>query len=785
MNKKFGAQLLASSAFAMTLAVPAYAQDTDEGAGFEQVDGITTEENSDVGLNTIIVTANRREESLQDVSIPVNAIDGEGLLNRGIVATEDLSSAIPALQVQPSGGSGLGLFLRGVGTRPGNSFAENAVAFNFNEVYLARPTSVGGTFFDLERVEVLKGPQGTLYGRNATGGAVNVIPKRPDLGAVGGSFTASYGNYDHVLVSGALNVPLGDTLAVRAAGQISERDGYLSDGTSDESVQAGRLSLLFEPSNLFSVTVVGDYSHQGGKGTGSVVIPAADGRYDAPPLDDRIGATDPRARAVPIEYARGVFAPPFCGGFGNWIDGGCLLVAGDFGEPSLDTENYGISANVEADLGPVVLNVIPAWRQSSSDFISYVPGFLLDVNDDSEQLSLEARLSSNTDGPLEYVVGAYYFKEEQNAVNRFSQGALSTTLFTPNLDTESFALFGQATLSLSDTFRVVGGLRWTNEDKTQVTSLGRGDEEMEDPFNPPLLDTFTGEQGFEKITWKAGIEFDAGPDSLLYANVATGIKSGGFFASSPPDNSFGPEELTAYTIGSKNRFLDDRLQLNIEAFYWDYKDQQVTFVGGLVDSATGRLVNTGITRNAGQAEMYGVEVDGLFQLSPNDLFSFNVQWLKGEYKDFTVDLFGPSPARPSTSCDVLATNGFPGGFLSPTSCAGRPTLNSPEWSFNLGYEHTFELGSGLELIAGAQTTIESSRFLDVDFSEESRQDGYMKSDAFLTLESIDDDWSLTAFINNIEDEEILASAGTRPILFIKYGALRPPRTYGLRATKRF
>lgn len=785
MKLKFGASLLASSAFAMILAAPAYAQDGGEGDDFEDVDSITEQENAGIGLSTITVTANRREESLQDVSVPVNAIDGDALLNRGIVATEDLSSAVPALQVQPSGGSGLGLFLRGVGTRPGNSFAENAVAFNFNDVYLARPTSVGGTFFDLERVEVLKGPQGTLYGRNATGGAVNVIPKRPELGAVGGSFTASYGNYDHVLVSGALNIPLGDTLAIRAAGQISERDGYLSDGTSDESVQAGRLSVLFEPSSLFSLTIVGDYSHQGGKGTGSVVLPAADGRYDAPPLDDRVGATDPRARAVPIEYAAGVFAPPFCGGFGGFVRSGCVMVAGDLGEPFLDTENYGISANFEADLGFATLNVIPAWRQASSDFVSYVPGFLLDVTDDSEQISLETRLSSNTDGPLEYVVGAYYFKEDQNAVNRFSQGEISTTLFTPDLETESFALFGQATFSLTDTFRVIGGLRWTNEDKTQVTSLGRGDEGMVDPYNPPLTDTFTGEQSFEKVTWKAGLEFDVGLDSLLYANVATGIKSGGFFVAAPPDNTFEPEELTAFTIGSKNRFLDDRLQLNLEAFYWDYKDQQISFVGGLVDENTGQLVNTGITRNAGQAEMYGVELDGLFQLSPFDLLSFNVQWLEGEYKDFQVDLFGPSPAPPPTTCDILETNAYPGGFLSTTSCAGRPTLNSPRWSFNLGYEHTFELSSGLELIAGAQTTIESSRYLDVDFSEESLQGGYMKSDAFLTLESIDDDWSLTAFINNIEDEEILASSNTRPILNIKYGALRPPRTYGLRANLRF
>ena len=784
MNRKFGAPLLASTAFAMVFAAPVHGQDTDLGADFEQADGTTSEENADVGLSVITVTANRREESLQDVSVPVNAIAGDELLNRGIVDTSDLSASVPALQVQPSGGPALSIYIRGVGSQAGNAFAENAVAFNFNDVYIGRPTALSGTFYDLQRVEVLKGPQGTLYGRNATGGAINVIPNAPRIGEFGGDFTAQYGNYDYLVLSGALNAPLGEVAAVRVAGQVASRDGYLSDGTSDEDSQAGRLSLLVEPTSNLTIRVVGDYAHQGGLGTGSVVVPPVNGAYDAPPLEDRIGATDPLSRAVPSAVAATRFAPPFCGGFGNFVNSGCVLRAGDGGEPFNDTDNYGIAANIDLDLGFGTVTMIPAWRGTSTQHRSYVPGFLIEKDESTDQYSLETRLASNGDNRFGYVLGTFWFKEDLDAVNFFAQGRLATTLFTPQLKTESLAVFGQASYELTDAFRVIGGLRWTKEDKTQVTSLGNGNAFMPDPYNPPLLANFEGDLSFEKITWKAGIEFDAADDSLLYANVATGFKSGGFFVAAPPDNTFAPETLTAYTIGAKNRFADNRIQLNLEAFYWDYSDQQISFVGGALAS-NGNYVSSGITLNAGKAEMYGVEIEGLFQFSPVDLLSANVQWLHAEYKDFTVPRFNANPIPPVTSCAVAPARAVPGGFFFDTDCAGQDALNSPEWSVNLGYEHTFEFDNGMDLVAGARTTIESSRYLDVSYVPEARQAGYMVTDAFVTLKGPENRWSLTAFVNNIEDEEILANVGLRPVLDIPYGVLRPPRTYGLRAAVHF
>jgi iron complex outermembrane recepter protein len=187
-----GALLAGCTIACLAFANAAQAQDEVE---VDAVDAASPEEAEDEGLSVIMVSAQRREESLQDAAVAVTALSGTELLNRGVTDTADLSKVVPALQVQPTGGAGFSLYLRGVGTLSGNSFAENAVAFNFNDVYVGRPTSTSGTFYDLERVEVVKGPQGTLYGRNATGGAINVIPRRPNFRGVGGEFTLQYGNY--------------------------------------------------------------------------------------------------------------------------------------------------------------------------------------------------------------------------------------------------------------------------------------------------------------------------------------------------------------------------------------------------------------------------------------------------------------------------------------------------------------------------------------------------------------------------------------------------------------
>jgi iron complex outermembrane recepter protein len=741
------------------------------------------------GLGDVIVTAQRRAENLQRAALAVSAVTGDQLTSAGISDTANLSKLVPSVVIQPSGGSSLNIYVRGVGSFAANSFGENPVAFNFNGVYIARPAAPVGAFYDLERIEVVRGPQGTLYGRNATGGAINVLPRRPELNEFGGELTLEYGNFNSKKAAGALNVPVTNTVAFRLAGQVVDRDGYLSDGYNDEVGQALRASILWRPTASWSAVLVGDYFHQGGQGVGSVLMPGAAfpgffPGYVAPSPDERIGGADPRSIAALSTFAATRFAPPFCGGFGGFVSSGC--VAPPRSDGFNDSDFYGVSLTVEGDVGLGTLTVIPAYRRSDINFRTYVFGFFGEVHETVDQYSMEVRLASSSDHRLRYVAGAYYFKENQAAFNHFSQGEVSTTRFQPNLDTESRAVFGQLTFDLTSTFRVVAGARYTEEERSQLTSLSAGGRPG--PLLPPFGPPFGGELNFSKVTWKAGIEWDVADRSLVYANVATGFKAGGFFIAQPPNNTFDPETLTAYTVGSKNRFLNNSLQINIEAFYWKYRDQQIHFVGPVQTPAG--IASGLVTTNAGQARMYGAELELRLAVSENGLLSADVLYLDGLYESLQFTALSASGAPIRSGCGVSNQRpANPGttstALLFDIDCSGRQTINSPRWTANFGYQHTFPLQSGWDIIAGARTRIESSRYVTIDYLPETRQGSYMQSDAYLTLEAPDKRWSVTGFINNIEDVTVLAGATLRPILQTVYGSLRPPRTYGIRATARF
>ncbi|WCT79346.1 TonB-dependent receptor [Novosphingobium humi] len=741
----------------------AHAQSGSEGAG-------------QAGLQDIVVTAQRRTESVQKAAVAITAVSGTDLIRAGITDTTNLQRLAPALAVQPSGGT-TSIYVRGVGTQAGNSYAENAVGFNFNGVFIARPTAPSGVYYDLQRVEVVKGPQGTLYGRNATGGAINVLPNRPKLGEVSGDVNVEVGNYQARKASAAVNLPLGPIMALRIAGQVVDRNGYLSDGYDDDKGEAGRASLLIKPSSDWSMTLVADYYHQHGKGSGNVLLPSS--VAGAPALSARIGGSDPRSVAALQSYAATVAGPPFCGGMGQLITSGCVMAPR--GDGYMNGDFWGISAQTEGDLGFATLTVIPAYRSSASNYRSYLPGFMLQVSDRSKQMSLETRLASKDEGSLRYVLGGFYFSEDQNATNYFSQGNLSTTLFNPQLHTQSIAGFGQLTYLVTPRLRLVAGGRYTHEAKRQTTSLAAGG--LPNAVNPPLGAPFTGNLSFSKATWKAGVEFDAGPRSLLYANVSTGFKAGGFFVAAPPNNTFAPEMLTAYTLGSKNRFMGNRLQLNLEAFYWDYKDQQISFVGG-VPASNGLYTQGGVTVNAGKSRIYGTEIELRFAPGKSDQFGATLQYLNGRYNSLKTAVFSNTGAPVPTGCTVtgsrLANPGVNAARFYDTDCSGKPTVYSPKWTLNLDYAHTFALKNGMKLVAGARTAIKSDFHLNVNFQENEKQAAYRMSDAYLTLEGVDRRWELTGFINNIEDRAVLVRAGNRPILNVSYGTLAPPRTYGMR-----
>ena len=767
------------SAASMLWAVAAHAkttdpQSTESTAPAAGVDATPPDAGSD-GIQDIVVTAQRRSESLQRAAIAASAVTGDTLINAGVSDPAQLTKLIPSLTVQPVGISS-SFFIRGVGATAINSFQENAIAFSVGGVFYARPTAPAGTFFDLDRIEVLKGPQGTLYGRNATGGAINLIPKRPELGRFGGDFSAEYGNYNAFKVQGGLNIPIGDIAALRVAGQLVDRKGYLSDGYDDEKTQAFRATLLIKPSDRFSLLISGDYAHQGGKGVGAVLVPSPT-TPNAPDPSRRIGAADPRITAIlqQVTFNQFQFVPPF-----SFLPPATIrnIVTVPLRDGFQDSTFWGASVTANGDLGFADLTTILAYRKSKPDVLTYAPGFPGRFTETDDQMSGEVRLTSKNENALRYVLGAFYFYEQQAGYNNYNQGFLANTEYFPRLKTTSQAVFGQLTYAVADSFRLVAGGRYTQEDKTLTGSTRNTSFFVPNPPSVPI----SGNLSFGKFTWKGGVEWDVGARSLLFANVSTGFKAGGFYPS-VGRNTYNPETLTAYTLGSKNRFLNNTLQVNLEAFYWEYKDQQISYVGP-IEATPGNFAQAGVTVNAGRARMYGGEAELLFQPTSRDTLGATVQFLNSKYQSLVYNAISTSGAPLITSCavanDPRTATATPPIRLFIVNCSGKPGVNAPKFTVNLNYEHRFDLGGGYNLAAGARSRIESSSWLNLDYLTYQRRDRSMTSDAYLTLTAPDARWTLTGFVNNIENSTVFAGGLTRPIINATILTLRPPRTYGAR-----
>lgn len=752
-------------------------------------------------LEEVVVTAQRREESLQRAALAVTAVTGEALVNAGVTDTSQLTAIAPALQVSTVFGPSNNFYLRGVGNFVTNVLSDNAIALNLDGVYLGRSTGAQGLFYDLDRVEVLKGPQGTLYGRNATGGVINVITAKPDIGEFGGYGQAEIGNYNARKFTGAINLPAGQNGAVRVATQIVDREGYYSDGTGDDKSQSFRAQYALEPSDDVKLTVGADYAHQGGEGAGSTV-------FGLDP-DDRIGLQDARAGAV---YRRSF-----------------VFLAGDYLYP-LQNDNYndntfwGISAQADITTPIGTLVVLPAYRHSKLDFLNYASSFAIPNQETDKQSSLEMRLTSDSDGPWNYILGAFYMREDnESAINFDHQFASFYEQF--QTETDSYAAFGRLTYSLTDDLRLSAGARYTEDRKsadiTHVSAIVICPAQLAAPTFPPNTlrcengqavlphsteppaflfapngsvipfqpygvngnavtassSTLSPSESYRKPTYRVGAEYDVSPGSLLYAAAETGFKSGGFFVTID-DPNFEPETITAYTLGSKNRFLGERLQVNLELFHWTYKDQQVSHFRN--NSQNGIEF---VTENIGRTVIRGAELEVQALVLQDTLLQTTVQYLDARNEDFTFT--SPASAGPPvTGCPFpsVPTNGV---FV--VDCSGRRPTQAPTWTISAGLEQPFALGSAGELRVGVHSRYQSDSYTGFEELPQQVQEGYVISDAQITYVTPSEQVTVTGFINNIEDETVVGFTAPHPrggASFIAQ-SLRPPRTYGVRFGVKF
>ncbi|MBB6250126.1 TonB-dependent receptor [Nitrospirillum iridis] len=720
-------------------------------------------------LDEIVITAERREQSLQTAPVAVSALGGATLKEAGVADVSDLTRSVPSVVIAPAAGGVPQVYVRGVGTFASNAYAEQSVAVNLDGIYISRPAGANGFFYDLQRVEVLKGPQGTLYGRNASGGALNVLPETPKLGEQSATATLDIGNYDLRKGDAAVNVPLGDKAALRASGMVIDRKGYLTDGYNDDQGQAGRLQLLLEPTEDWRVRLSGDYYHRGGKGSGQVQYPYVD--TDNP----WIGPSD--ARAVAAYYA-GLPA----------ASAHSPLIQNAKKDGFIDDQFWGTHAEISHDFSFATLTIIPAYREVKEDYLSYIPSAFR-VNSESQQRSVEARLASRDSGPLTWLAGAYYFSEDVDAKQDYNHW-VQETVMNSKLTDETVAAFGQLTYALTDALRLTAGGRVTHEEKSQDSQFGTA------TFSPtkPALSSRADDRIWNAATWKVGVDYDLAPQSLLYANVGTGFKAGGFYASAGAD-TFNPEHLTAYSLGLKNRFWDNRVQLNLEAFDYEYRDQQISYLAPTLTGVSSfPYAPSFVTQNVGRSRIRGFEIEGRWKATSSDLLTATVQYTDTRYTSFTYNYFSNFGAPPSVGCPYTNAS----GTASPTpvapsaiysvNCSGKPATNAPRWTANIGYEHEFAFADGSGLTAAADVYLSASYYTAYDYLAEQVQGGYHMTNLRLTYNAANDRWSVTGYVNNVENQAVVNTSYQPNQAFgngLNFANIRPPRTYGVRATVRY
>jgi iron complex outermembrane receptor protein len=712
-------------------------------------------------LEEIIVTAQRREETVQKSSLSIQVLSDDELWQAGVVRASDLNRVVPGIQVA-GGGNAAQIYIRGVGDFAASPLSNPAVAVNVDGVYISRPQGVNSSFYDLARLEVLRGPQGTLYGRNASGGALNLVTNRPSLDSMNGYVSVGLGNYSLVEAQGAINVPLSDTVAIRAAANVVQRDGYLSDDTDDEDTTAGRVRLLWQPSEALSLLLNADVAEEKGKGPGYVQLPRPSG------TDPWLSGSSPQSNGILAG------TPPI--GF---------LVAPIGTDTFRDNTFWNVSAELNWDFGPATLTVIPAFRDADISERNYPAGLRNTIPESSsEQTTLEVRLGNASD-QLKWVVGAYYYKEEQEAEQQIFQGILQDNVISYTPDSKSYAAFGEATFSVTERLRLIAGARYTEEDKSVEGTIYTNSPVAAPPGAPLpfLLEVFGGDESFSDTTWKAGLEYDVTPDNMLFATAGTGFKAGGFNQTVAPMDTFDPEELTAYQLGSRNRFADGRVQLNAEVYYWDYKDQQI---GHVVFDPVGNI--NFVTDNAGQATIQGANIDLVAAITDNDRVELFVEYNDTEYDEFTYEtaysIFGAPIFNPaSTACPFSAP--FPGPsfgtLLTTIDCSGQELPRAPQWVASAAYEHTFRFGNGSSVSARVSGQYTDARWLNFEYVATERADSNEVYNLDLTYVSPHGNWTISAFVHNLDDEAVYTGGGEQgfapPLVYATIGA---PRTYGAR-----
>jgi iron complex outermembrane receptor protein len=725
-----------------------------------------TEREAEPSLEEVVVTANRREENLQKASVAVTAISSETIKALGITSALDISKVVPNLTVSQMG-VGAAVAMRGVVSLNQTEVGNPAVTYAVDGVDFARQRAALSGMFDVERIEVLRGPQGTLYGRNSTAGSINVVTKKPDLDKVSYSASLGYGNYGALSTNAAVNLPLSDTFGFRAALNTEKHDGYTDISPNprkrfnDRNFKAGRVHLLWRPVDSFSALFTYDIADGGGAGQAGNGVGATTGLYPA-----SMGATPYKYQVMP--------AVPF---HDNRVNSGTLTLNWELpwfdvtylGNRREDDWTQSVPQGIYGPLSSICQN-----QQSLNCFNP------LTTQSHDEQTSHELRFAKNIDS-FNWVVGLFHFEEnnEVTASQSPNNAGRAQLSYVPNVFDGSKAVFGQGTWNITDRLRLIGGARYTEDHKSRIGYVYTGAPGAVTNLQCPsctLLSTNLADVSFNKVTWRAGVDFDLGSDSLLFASIATGYKAGGYGDGVQPNNGpYGPENVTNYELGWKSQLFNRRMTLNVDAYLMKYKDYQAT--AGSVQVVGNQTQNVLVTINAGKADIKGIEVESTYLLTPYDRLSLNVTYLDTEFTDFvlpTGDAYSPG-----------------GASFRPYSLAGNELPYAPKNTVGLRYDHTFELGTLGSLVASVDSGYTAHQYLDFHNFDAVAQDSYTRTGASLMWD-FNERFSTQLYVRNIEDKAIIAAmqpdARSPGRDFDNYGRevlYMAPRTYGVRFSASF
>ena len=782
-----------SLAASIRLALPIFLI-TAGNAGAQTPTATGAEEQQAEGLESIVVTARRREESLQDTPVAITALSAAALDRQQIVSTTDLDKVAPNIQFHSYGtltgnNSAAQVFIRGIGQTDATPAVDPGVGVYIDDVYMGRAVGAAMEFRDIANVQILRGPQGTLFGRNTIGGAVLLNSNEPGTDA-GSSVRVGAGEDGLLEAFGAFDLPMSETWSARVALGVKQRDGYVtrvSDGKDlgDEDMQTGQIALRWKPSDSFKITLRGDYTKEDENGSPFVFAAMNEAATFVGAASIAAGCPnilDP----FPPPLLVGPLADPRCGNdaqaLGPFKNGGTYAA-------SSTLENVGGSLVADWNISEHwELKSITADRKlewTGSRDADNTPLLILHTNytSESDQFSQEFQTIADFDR-VDGVVGLYYFDEDSNDRLLVPLGNPGTSYDTQRvaMDTEAKAAFTEWTFKFTEAFSATAGIRYTEETKgLQATMFNVAPATRAEPPAPTALCPFAGapptqtgclflttnrfEREFTSTTKSASLQYRFNEHVMTYLSWSEGFKSGGFnqrYNAAPPGNapiSFGAETAESWELGVKLDPLDS-LRINIAAFSTSYDDIQMTDRLGVVP----------LLFNAGEASIDGGEIE--LQFVPNDDFMLDASV---GYLDAGFDSITPPP---------------PFGPVTPTATA---TLSShlpftPEWQGHLGLSYAFHPASNWSLTPRVDVSYTAEQFFDAGNSPEIAQDEAVTLlNASIMLSSNDDKWRFVLSANNLTDElypvagtsSMTTASGYAEIIYAR------PRSLALSATRSF